>query len=523
MGEILYTNVSKLSNKIGFRGVDIESGKRIQGKQEFFPTLFLPTKETTIYKTLDGDCLEPIQPGTMYECSEFYKQYEDVDGMSIYGNDNYVVQWIADAYEKLNLEEISGKGLDLVKTMIFDIENETEHGFSTPQRADERINVITAYVEEKYHVFSLGDFKTDRDDCEVLIFDTEEQLLEAFLFFWKEQDVDVVSGWNIDTYDIPYLFNRVITVLGEKRVKEFSPWGKIKDKQITYYGKPQDTYSIEGVAILDYLRLYKKYRLVPRESYKLDFIGDAELGVRKLDWQEKHQSMREFYAQDFQTFVDYNIRDVEIVVKLNQKLQLIRLITNIAYLAGINYEDVFSQVRTWDAIIYNHLRKSNIVVPPKKTKRKSAQFAGAYVKDPIVGYHKWVVSFDANSLYPSVIRQMNISPEKLITPDKLRKMRNASNQKDIDILLSLSDARIPVTMDDLLAGKDNEYMQAARRLNFSIAGNGYMYNNDSDGFLPELMEKFYIERKVSKKKMLGCYDEIEKIKAELKSRGHDIH
>lgn len=523
MTEVLYTNVCKIGNKIAFRGINLDTNERVQGKQEFYPTLYLPSQKETEYTTLDGSYLEPIKPGLMYECYQFFSQYADVEGMDVYGNDNYVVQWIADAYKNLDLEEISGRGLEKVKTLLFDIENETENGFSSPQRADEKINVITAFMEDTYHVFALGDFSTDRNDCEVLTFTTEEELLEAFIYFWKQEDPDVVTGWNIDTYDIPYTINRIEKVLGEGRSKDFSPWRKIKEKEITYYGKPQQTYLIEGVAVLDYLRLYKKYRLIPRESHKLDFIGDVELGMRKLDWQEEYETMKEFYTKDFQKFVDYNIRDVEIVVKLNKKLQLIRLITNIAYLAGINYEDVFSQVRTWDSIIYNHLRKKNVVVPPKKTKGKSSQFAGAYVKDPNVGYHKWIVSFDANSLYPSVIRQLNISPEKLITPQKLRNIRTEENGEDVDLLLNLSDARIPLQMEDMLDAVDNEYMQAARRMNFSVAGNGHMYSNVGDGFLPELMDKFYNERKVSKKNMLGCYDDIEKIKAELKSRGHDIH
>ena len=168
-----------------------------------------------------------------------------------------------------------------------------------------------------------------------------------------------------------------------------------------------------GITVIDYLDLYKKFTYTNQESYRLDHIAFVELGQRKLDHSE-FDTFKDFYTGNWQKFIEYNIIDVELVDRLEDKMKLIELALTMAYDAKVNYNDVFFQVRTWDAIIYNYLKRKNIVIPPKERSEKDSQYAGAYVKEPIPGKYDWVVSFDLNSLYPHLIMQYNISPETLL-------------------------------------------------------------------------------------------------------------
>ena len=229
------------------------------------------------------------------------------------------------------------------------------------------------------------------------------------------------------------------------------------------------------LAMLDYYELYKTFTYVNQASYSLNHIAEVELGEKKLDYSE-YESMSEFYKNDFQKFMEYNVLDTRLVMKLEDKMKLMELAISLAYAAKVNFNDVFGQVRMWDSIIYHYLNEHNIVIPPKKHSSKDEQYAGAYVKDPITGMHDWVVSFDLNSLYPHLIMQYNISPETKI-----------DGEKDYSI-----------TPNSILGGKRVAHDA------YSVAANGTSYRKDHQGFLPSLMEKLYKERKMYKKKMIEC-------------------
>jgi DNA polymerase elongation subunit (family B) len=230
----------------------------------------------------------------------------------------------------------------------------------------------------------------------------------------------------------------------------------------------------------------------------LNHIAYVELGERKLSYSE-YENITEFYRKDFQKFVEYNIRDVELVQKLEEKLRLIELAVALAYSAGVNFSDVFSQVRTWDVIIYKYLKNRGIMIPPKRKGRKDEQYAGAYVKEPVPGKYNWVVSFDLNSLYPHLIMQYNISPETL-TEDGLRGV---------------------VAPEGVLKGGEvtTKALEKYKSKNLSVAANGTTYRKDIRGFLPELMDKMYKDRKMFKKKMIESEKNLEDINAEMKKRG----
>ena len=239
---------------------------------------------------------------------------------------------------------------------------------------------------------------------------------------------------------------------------------------------------IGGVTQLDYLDLYKRFTYKAQESYRLDYIAEVELGQKKLDHSE-FDTFKDFYTNDWQKFVEYNVVDVELVDRLEDKMKLIELALTMAYDAKVNFTDVFYQVRMWDSIIYNYLKGMNIVIPPKKRTDKTDKYAGAYVKEPIPGKYDWVVSFDLNSLYPHLIMQYNISPETLL------------------------DERHPTaTVDRIL----NEEVNFEMHKDYAVCPNGAMFRKDTRGFLPELMEKIYKDRTIYKKKMLAAKQQYEK-------------
>ena len=470
-----YTNVGVRGNRILYRGYATEGGRKRRIQQadpNFRPTLFVKAIKASNWKTLDGIPVEPVQPGTIMDCREFINQYKGVGGFSIHGNTDYIAQFIGENFKEIDYN------FSNLKVAFLDIETECENGFPDPNRAEEKVIVITIGCGGIYHCFALGKAVPHQKNVKLYEYDNEDEMLQAFIDFWRSEDYDIVTGWNTQLFDIPYLVNRIGNRMGEDAVKRLSPWNDVKTRNISMKGKMYEVFDIVGVTSLDYLDLYKKFTFVNQESYKLDNIAFVELGERKASYAE-YDKMSDFYKQNFQAFVEYNIKDVFLVERLEEKLKLLELAVTLAYSAKVNFSEVFSQVRTWDSIIYHHLNEQKIVIPPKKDEDKSEQFAGAYVKDPIIGMHKWVVSFDLDSLYPHLIMQFNISPETKVKGKEKK--------------------RIPI--DDLLQSLKSGAYQADE---YSTAANGVSFVKDIRGFLPALMDTMYQERKVFKEKMLEC-------------------
>ena len=475
-----YTNVQMVGDNFLVRGY--EDGKHFMTREKFYPTLFVPSKRKTKYKTLEGDYVESVDPGTVRECREFIRKYSEVENFKIYGNDRYIYQYISEKYPE---EEIKFD-VSKIKITTLDIEVKSENGFPDVESAAEEILLISIqdYNTKQIRTWGQGGFKNKQENVIYKGFNSEYELLNDFINWWmvEENTPEVVTGWNIELYDIPYLTRRLDRVLGEKLKKRFSPWGLVTEDEIWIAGRKHITYDVGGVTQLDYLNLYKKFTYKAQESYRLDHIANVELGQKKLDHSE-FNTFKDFYTQGWQKFVEYNIIDVELVDRLEDKMKLIELAIVMAYDAKANYADVFSQVRMWDTIIYNYLKKRNIVIPPKERSDKTEKYAGAYVKEPIPGKYDWVVSFDLNSLYPHLIMQYNISPETLV------------------------DARHPtVTVDRILS--EDEVIEGE----YAVCANGAQYRKDVRGFLPELMEKIYEDRTIYKKKMLEAKQQYEKRK-----------
>ena len=473
-----YTNVQMVGNDFLVRGY--EGGKSFTSREKFQPTMFVPSKKKTKYKTLDGQYVQSIKPGTVRETREFVKTHSEVEGFEIFGNNRYIYQYISEKYPETEIK-FDIKKMNLV---TIDIEVQSENGFPTVEKCDEELLLISLqdYNTKRILTFGVGPYRTQDKMVKYVQCNDEYDLLQHFINYWSHTPPEVVTGWNCQLYDIPYLAKRITRVLGDKAMKKLSPWGLVTNEEIYMMGRPQLVYDIAGVTVLDYMDLYKKFTYKAQESYRLDYIGEVELGNKKLDHSE-FDTFKDFYTKGWNKFVDYNVQDVRIVDGLEEKMKLIELAITMAYDAKVNFTDVFYQVRMWDMIIYNDLKRKGIVIPPKKDQDKSEKYAGAYVKEPKPGMYDWVVSFDLNSLYPHLIMQYNISPETLL------------------------DDRFPnVNVDRLL----NEEVDLSSLEDVTVCPNGAMFTTKTRGFLPKLMEKIYSERVVFKKKMIQAKKDYEK-------------
>ena len=459
-----------------------EDGKHFMTREKFTPTLFVTSNKKTNYKTLSGEYVEAIKPGFVRECRDFIKKYEGIDGFKVYGNERYIYQYISDKYPQSEIKFDISK----IKLFTIDIEVASENGFPDVENAAEEVLLITIqdYTTKEIITWGQGPFKLNKGNVYYKRFNNEYDLLNDFINWWMENTPEVITGWNSKLYDIPYIVRRLDRVLGEKLMKRLSPWGLVTEQEIFVSGRKQISYDVGGISQLDYLDLYKKFTYTNQESYRLDHIANVELGQKKLDHSE-FDTFKDFYTKGWQKFVEYNIIDVELVDRLEDKMKLIELALTMAYDAKVNYEDVFYQVRMWDTIIYNYLKERDIVIPPKERSDKDSKYAGAYVKEPIPGKYDWVVSFDLNSLYPHLIMQYNISPETL-----------------------LEEKHPNVTVDKIL----NRDITFELYKDKAVCANGAMFRKDVRGFLPELMEKIYKDRTIYKKKMLEAKQEYQKKK-----------
>ena len=469
-----YTNIQLAGDTILYRGY--ENGKSVQYRESFSPTLYVLSNKKEKFLTLDGRDVSPVKFGLAREAREFIKTYDGVENFEVHGYERFVYQYIREQFPT-DVEY----DINQMKIYALDIEVQCENGFPNVEEAAEEMLSITIkdMVTKQYYSWTTKEF----DAPEGLILDvswTEQEMLTNFLKWWAENTPDILTGWNVNLYDMPYIARRINRVLGEKWMKSLSPWNRANEREVYVQGRRNYAYDISGVNILDYLDLYRKFTYSSQESYRLDHIAFVELGQRKVDHSE-YDNFKDFYTSDWQKFMEYNIQDVELIDRLEDKMKLLELAITMSYDAKVNFEDVYSQVRMWDTMIYNYLTDRNIVVPPRKGSKKDEKYAGAYVKEPKVGCYDWVVSFDLNSLYPHLIMQYNISPE------------------------TLAERRHPSASVERILNQEIDFDGE-----FAVCANGAQYRKDVHGFLPEMMQKIYDERTIYKKRMLIAKQEDEK-------------
>jgi len=486
-----YVSVEKYGNRLLYRGYD-EKGKRIKKRIDYKPTLYVEAKtgKTSKYKALDGTVVSPVDFSSMKECSEYISMYKDVPGYKIYGNDRHVTAFIQSIFP----DEIAFKR-PLIDVATLDIETESNDGFPEPEEARHEILTIAIKSRNGRHVWGMKDYDVTQSKQAMVYhhFRDERSMLMDFVnWFSDEENIpDVLTGWNTRFFDLPYMVNRIVRVLGDDYAKKLSPWNMVNVENVNVMGQKHLDVDLVGLPCLDYLELFKKFALNTygqQESYKLDYIAELVLGDRKVDYTE-YGSLHELYEKNFQLFVDYNMQDVEIVDRLEEKMGMLSLVFTLAYKGGVNYYDTLGTTTIWDTIIFRHLARRNVIIPPG-TRNTSTSFAGGYVKDVMVGMHNWVMSFDLNSLYPNIIVQWNMSPETLVTHQKVSSI-------SIENILSTHTAPVP-----------NE--------NLALAANGSVYRKDIRGVVPELVEALYAERVTIKKEMLASRQRLENVKKKIK-------
>jgi len=503
-----YTSVERFGNNILWRGY--ENGKQFSRKVKFQPTLFTNGKKDVTeskFRSLTTDKpLVPHQLDSMKEAKDFVERYKDVHGLEIAGNTNYVSQFIQEKYPN----EIKFDS-SLINIVSFDIEVDIADGYPDVNTADKAITSI-AYKSSKssdYHLLGLKDYDKNKtlldlhpDNIHFMKFDSEEALLKRFKELWVNRYPDIITGWNVEYFDVQYIITRMKHLFGEEWVKDLSPWRNVRHKEREMFGKMQGTYQIGGMTVVDYMDAFKKfgYKYGTQESYKLDHIAYTVLGEKKLDYSE-YGNLNALYEQNPQLYLDYNLKDTELIQRFEDETGLLSLVMTVAYGGGVNYQDAFGTVGIWETTLYRRLMKDGKVPPVKgEPGQRAGELVGGFVKDPKVGMHPWIVSFDLNSLYPHLMLQYNMSPETY-----------------------LEDERKQVSQDMVLEGRfqnDDPTM--------SVGANGACFSNKFKGVIPSIIDEYYNNRKVIKQNMLKVEQQLEDAtdgaeKTRLKREATQLH
>lgn len=496
-----YTSVNRYGNSILYRGYN-NNGVAINERIKFKPKLYMTVDQPSEYKSFWGNNVKEVQFESMSAAKEFLEMYEGMDNYPIFGTKNYIHQFITDKFS----EDIEFD-INHMNIVNFDIEVASDNGFPTPEAAASPVISIALKSSQSsvYQVWGLDDW--DPDKCEVDLrgdlvqyhkCNSEQELLAKFLGYWIKNYPDVITGWNCRFFDVPYLVNRIRIIAGEEYANKLSPWKMINVRNQVINGRVNVGYELVGIQQADYLELFKKfgYSYGMQESYKLEHIGNVVVGEKKLSYEE-YGNLHTLYKNNHQKFIDYNIKDVQLVNRIDEKMGLISLALTMAYKGGVNLGDTFGTTNIWESIIYRRLLKKRIISPVRQIDKvaynihgadnsiQSESIAGGYVKNPHVGAHDWVVSFDLNSLYPNIIVQQNISPETLISQYR--------RPQGVDYYLNYD--RTEKAHDD-----------------FAVCSSGVLFNKEKQGIIPELIVDYYSERKIVKKKMLEAQTEYEKTK-----------
>jgi DNA polymerase elongation subunit (family B) len=499
MANEFYTTISRFGRHLLYRGY--KDGLRVHKRIEYSPHLYMKSAKGEA-RALDGARVGRIDFKTMSEATQYVKSYSDIDNHEIYGNTDYIAQFVQEKFPGDRIEF----NADMVNTVFIDIEVYSTEGFPMPEDAAYPIDAVTVKSSKSsdYFVFTTVDSPVEmepllekgieRTEIRLKYYETEEELLRALLRWWNEPHCtpDILTGWNVEGFDVPYLINRCRKLLGDDKTREFSPWKMIDEREVTLRGRKTIIHELKGIAILDYLKAFQKfgYSYGTQESYKLDHIASVVLGESKLSYDE-YTGLHGLRDNDPARYLAYNIKDTWLVQQFEDKTGLINLIMTTAYKAGVNYSDCFGTTKIWDTIIYRKLAQQGIVVPPKKHNIKS-QFAGGYVKAPHVGMHDWVVSYDLNSLYPNIIVQWNMSPETIV------------------------DERWgPLDPDQCL---EDDFKFRDEYPEYSVAANGAQFKKDKQGIIPEIIVDYYAERKEVKKQMIATQQEKERVQEEIRRR-----
>ena len=474
-----YTDVSIDKSNILLRGY--KDGKRIKERIKYNPYLFQNSnKPNTEYKTLEGKSVEKVSFKSPWDAHQFIRNNEDTSNNELYGMTNWEYVYINDNYQgQIDFD------YNLLNVVTIDIETSSIGGYGNVLTANQPITQITLRKKGKSISFGVKPVIPAEGDIYINS-DTEYEMLEKFLLIWnsKAWSPDILTGYNIEFFDVPYIVNRIRKVLGEEKLKALSPWGLLKESSVTIYGKPRQIYFPVGIQIIDYYKLYRKYALEKLEKYTLDFVSQHVLKVGKKDYSE-YRNLDDLYERNPQLYYEYNVQDCALIEQLEQSEGMIKLLLTIAYITKVNYVDVFGTIRPWDGLTHSYLMDRKIVVPMMGRSIKE-EFKGGFCKEVIPGRYEWVVTFDFTSLYPHITMFSNISPETYVGRYNF------------------------MAIEDILAGGVNKYRKELLENNLSVTANMCLYDRSKRGFIPEIMEHIFNERVRYKTEMKKGQKELQK-------------
>ena len=532
-----YVNVARAGGFILAR--ELVDGKECMKREKVHPVAFRTTSKKTEWRSFRDDCyLDEHWFDSVGDLNRFLDDNKEWEN-EVYGCNDLVIQHIWNAeYDEKDTSRLNISFLDIEVCTRQKVGDEwIDGGFPEAKDARFPINAICDYRsnDKIYHVFTTAPEWTPEksqlkycDQVEYIYCKSEVELLRKWLNFWMKSYPHIITGWNVKTFDIPYIVNRLNNLFGEKAAKNaLSPWKMINARvEKTPFGSI-DWYDVVGISILDYLELYKKYRFVPREKYTLDYISRCENPEDvKLRFEGTHGSL---YYDDPAFFVDYNIQDVRCVVCFERDLQFISLAAYLSYFSGINFEDSFSPVKVWETLIYRHGMERHMVVPWKFKDREihKEHYEGAYVHSPVPGLKKCIASFDFTSLYPSIMRLWNTGDDVHKKGEERTELKN-----EFMNLLGSSEECRPMLEEISKTGIFNEFYiehdmpqvvtEWLQDKGVSISTNCEFFDVTRTSIIIELISTLFKERKADKKEAFRLKHLAQDAKEELAKRGVSV-
>jgi DNA polymerase elongation subunit (family B) len=451
-------------------------GKRIAVDTTFEPYIYLETNNKPDCTSIFNTKLKKKKFRNQAERSRYLK---DNKITRIFENLNIQQQYLIDSFwEESEKPEFNNNP---IRVLFIDIETYSPDEFPKPEDPTHPINVITVYdtVRKHFVTWGLKAYHVKKEHTTYIHCRSEKELLSRFLNFFISDYPDILSGWNSEFFDVPYIINRITRILGEDETKKLSPVGYIRP--IVFkgrFGREQVHWHIEGVSCVDYLDIYKRFCPVLRESYKLDAIGQVELGEKKIDYGDTN--LASLADDNWELFIDYNIQDVNLLVRLEEKLQYLKLLRMIAYAGLTTFEGALGSLSVITGLCAIRARTRNQRIPTfNKEVHSDEQNAGAYVGDPLKGFQKNVVSFDANSLYPNVMITLNLSPET-----------------KVGVIVDKTDNEITIQHVNGQTFKlsNHHFVEFVKKEKIAISKAKVLFTQKEKGVIPETVDHFYKKR-----------------------------
>lgn len=467
----------------------IENGKRKSNKVRFKPSLGVRSDKDTGWKDIYGNNVGLVQFENVFEMYQWKR--ENKDSAEIYNDVAPVYQFISQEYPQ-DLVPISFDEFKNMKVFIIDIEVYSTEGFPFPAQADFPVTAITVMdmYKGRFVTLACGDYETKDPNVNYIKCKDEYEILEKFINLMEVQRPDIITGWNTEQFDIPYLINRSKKLLEPGAIKRLSPIGEVSAYKIS---EGNEGYEIKGINHMDYIEVYKNTSKATRENYRLDTVAIAELGEGKLDYHAEFDNLSDLYTEDFQKYIDYNIRDVDLIAQMNAKLSFLETKCTQAFFAKANFTDTFGSVKIWDIMIYNELIKQKMLTSPKKHNHKQ-EFPGGFVLEPTPGLKKWLVVSDITSSYPNQIISGNISPETLVPRSELS-----------DELIEIQDAVKMMDWSPMnqsfidLEHEFGHFTDTLKQYDVSLLANGEFFTRNKEGIFPRLVANVFGMRKEKKR------------------------